>query len=118
MTRVRSDLWCGAFVRRLNDRGTICVVSRRGDPIAGQIWIEFDHLDGSFTLLSPAPATLDAESEASPRFQVLLDRQDARQKNERVARESDFDPDFWLITVESRVLDEDLPIAHGPGQSF
>ncbi len=42
----RSDLWAAAFVRRHNDIGHICVVSRKGDPIAGQIFIEIDHLNG------------------------------------------------------------------------
>ena len=39
----RSDLWTAAFVRRHNDLGHMCVVARRGDPIAGQIFIEIDH---------------------------------------------------------------------------
>ena len=43
---LRSDLWAAAFVRRHNDIGEICVVSRRGDAIAGQIFIEIDHLNG------------------------------------------------------------------------
>ena len=46
MSLFRSDLWCAAFVRRHNDLGNMCVVSRKGDPIAGQIFIEIDHLDG------------------------------------------------------------------------
>ncbi|NMA99729.1 MAG: DUF1491 family protein, partial [Phyllobacteriaceae bacterium] len=47
MSRLRSDIWCMAFVRRHNDLGNMCVVARRGDPIAGQIFIEVDHLDGT-----------------------------------------------------------------------
>ena len=50
MSTLRADLWCAVFVRRHNDLGNMCVVSRRGDPIAGQVWIEVDHLDGSVTL--------------------------------------------------------------------
>ena len=51
----RTDLWVAAFVRRHNDLGEICVVVSRGDPIAGQIFIEIDHLDGRRLTAHPAP---------------------------------------------------------------
>ena len=57
----RTDLWVSAFVRRHNDIGHLCVVSRRGDPIAGQIFVEVDHLNGEVSLYTPAPATSLAE---------------------------------------------------------
>ena len=44
---LRTDLWTSAFVRRHNDLGHICVVARRGDPLAGQIFLEVDHLNGT-----------------------------------------------------------------------
>ena len=49
---LRSDLWVSAFVRRHNNLGHICVVSRRGDAVAGQIFIEIDHLNGQVSLLT------------------------------------------------------------------
>ncbi|MCB9993421.1 MAG: DUF1491 family protein [Hyphomicrobiaceae bacterium] len=110
MSRLRSDLWCSAFVRRQNNLGHICVVVRRGDPVAGQVWIEFDHLDGNGTLLSPAPgAALEAAS-ADWQFQKLMDNQPLAEIAARLRREADFDPDFWHITLESRTLDPDLAI--------
>ena len=54
---LRSDLWVAAFVRRHNDLGHICVIARKGDPAAGQIFIEIDHLDGTVSLFAPAPAS-------------------------------------------------------------
>ena len=50
---LRTDLWAAAFVRRHNDLGHFCVVERRGDPIAGQLFIELDHLNGTKSLYVP-----------------------------------------------------------------
>ncbi len=59
----RTDLWVAAFVRRHNDIGHMCVVTRRGDPIAGQIFVEVDHLNGEVSLYMPAPATALADEQ-------------------------------------------------------
>ena len=56
MSPFRSDIWVSAFVRRHNDIGHICVVARRGDPVAGQIFLLVDHLNGTVSLFTPAPA--------------------------------------------------------------
>lgn len=111
MSRLRTDIWCSAFLRRLNDRGTNAMLVRRGDPIAGQVWIEFDHLDGASTLLAPAPAlaALDV-SENDVVFQVLLRKVSPLDVTARLNREAEFDPDFWHIAVESRKLDDQLHI--------
>ncbi|MCB1517687.1 MAG: DUF1491 family protein [Hyphomicrobiaceae bacterium] len=110
MSRLRSDLWCSAYVRRQNNLGHICVVVRRGDPVAGQVWIEFDHLDGTGTLLSPAPGIAANPDSADWQFQVLMDVAPLADVAARLARESDFDPDFWHLTVEARSVDPDLTI--------
>ena len=73
----RSDLWAAAFVRRHNDLGHMCVVARRGDPIAGQIFIEIDHLNGTVSLLTPAPATARRDDDADRLFVRRFDHGDA-----------------------------------------
>ena len=55
MTPLRADIWVAAFVRRHNDIGHICVVSRRGEAIAGQVFIRLGHLHGTASLYAPAP---------------------------------------------------------------
>ena len=102
---LRSDLWASAFIRRHNALGHMCVVSRRGDPIAGQIFIEIDHLNGTSTLYTPAPAALRGDS-ADRLFQRRFEREDPGKIRERIAREADFDPDLWVISLETR---EDEP---------
>ena len=99
---LRSDLWVSAFVRRHNDIGHICVVSRRGDPIAGQVWIEVDHLDGSVSLFTPAPLASRTDDTAGLVFQRRFARVEPIKVRERIAQEAKFDPDFWVLSVDLR----------------
>jgi hypothetical protein len=102
MTPFRSDIWVAAFVRRHNDLGHICVVARRGDPVAGQIFVHVDHLDGTVSLYAPAPAVGLEEGEADRLFQRRFDHVAPEQARDRLAREADFDPDFWLVDLDLR----------------
>jgi hypothetical protein len=107
---LRSDLWCGVFVRRHNDLGNMCVVSRRGDPIAGQVFIEVDHLDGTVSLFTPAPMTSRTDG-ASLVFQRRFWRVEPAKVRERIAREIDFDPDLWVLSLDLRGDDPGIEIA-------
>jgi len=115
MTRLRSDLWCAAFLRRHNDLGQFCVVARRGDPVAGQIFIEIDHLNGQASLLTPAPALSRSDDDGGDRvFVRRFDRVEPQRVRERIAREAEFDPDLWVLNIETREQDigiDILPIA-------
>lgn len=102
MSPLRSDIWVAAFVRRHNDLGHICVVSRRGDPIAGQVLITLDHLNGTMSLFTPAPTAAREEETADRIFQLRLDHAEPAKVTERIAREADFDPDLWVIDLEMR----------------
>ena len=105
MSQLRSDLWCAAFVRRHNDIGEIAIVARKGDPIAGQVWIEIDHLDGTVSLYGPAPAPYYADKISDRLFQARLSHAPAADAKQRIERESRFDSDFWLIGLETRAKD-------------
>ncbi len=106
MQQLRSDLWCAAFVRRHNDLGRFCVVSRRGDAVAGQIWIEVDHLDGTVSLFTPAPGAMIDEKTADRVFQKRFERTDPLTVRDRISREVEFDQDLWVLSIDSR---EDPP---------
>jgi hypothetical protein len=108
---LRSDLWASAFLRRHNDLGHMCVLRRRGDPIAGQIFVEIDHLDGTASLYVPAPAVLTPEKSADRLFTRRFHRVSPAEVAARVAREADFDPDFWLIALDLRGDDPGLELA-------
>lgn len=98
----RTDIWVAGFVRRHNDIGHMCVVSRRGDPIAGQIFVEVDHLNGEVSLYTPAPAASLGDNTEDRVFQLRFDHVEPMKVSERIAREQDFDPDFWVVSLEMR----------------
>ena len=109
MSLLRSDIWVSAFVRRHNNLGNMCVVSRRGDPIAGQVFIEVDHLDGTLSLFTPAPMA-SRKDDASLVFQRRFSRVEPAKVRERIAREADFDPDLWVLSVDLRGDDPGIEI--------
>jgi hypothetical protein len=99
---LRTDLWTSAFVRRHNDLGHICVVVRRGDPVAGQIFLEVDHLNGTVSLYTPAPQALRGEDSEERPFQLRFDHVEPEKARSRIAREEEFDPDLWVLSLEMR----------------
>lgn len=105
MSPFRSDIWCAAFVRRHNDIGHMCVVSRKGDLIAGQIFIEVDHLNGTVSLYTPAPSASLDDDAADRVFVRRFDHVEPGKVRDRIAREVDFDPDLWVLSLELRTGD-------------
>ena len=110
---LRSEIWCAAFVRRHNDLGHFCTVSRRGDPVAGQVFIEVDHLNGTVSLYTPAPSALRPEESADQLFQRRYSRVEPQKVRERIAQEARFDPDLWVLTLELRSGDLGLLVVAG-----
>lgn len=117
MSHLRSDLWCAAFVRRHNDLGNVCVVVRKGDPIAGQVWIELDHLDGTVSLCAPAPAPYYQDKPGDRLFEMRLVRVPSDEAKTRIEREARFDSDFWLIGVETRSNALGIELVNSPDAS-
>lgn len=109
----RSDLWVAAFVRRHNDIGHLCVVARKGDPIAGQLFIEVDHLNGQVSLYTPAPMAARTDDGADRVFQRRLDHVEAEKVRDRIAQELKYDPDLWVISLEIRSGDLGLLVVAG-----
>ncbi|TDQ63840.1 hypothetical protein ATL17_1848 [Maritalea mobilis] len=113
MKRLRADLWVAAFVRLHTQRGNMCVIRQRGDDIAGQIWIEVDHLDGTTSLFVPA-MLLDSDGQERM-FEPRFDHASHQEVNARIMQEQEFDPDFWVISLETR--DQDIGLNTGEAKS-
>lgn len=109
---LRSDIWASAFVRRQNDLGHLCVVSRRGDPAAGQIFLEVDHLNGSVSLFTPAPAAARRDDGEGRVFQLRFDHVEPQKVRERIAEEQRYDPDLWVISLEIRSDDLGIEVVN------
>lgn len=88
----------------------MCVVSRRGDPIAGQVFIEVDHLDGTASLFTPAPM-VSRPDDAALVFQRRFARTEPGKVRDRIAREIEFDPDLWVLSLDLRGDDPGIELA-------
>lgn len=100
--RLKSEIWVKAYIRSCQSHGVPAVVLYRGDADAGAIFIKIDLLNGFCHLFVPAPAGLDMIdterkwvpfSEHEP---VSLEKADTH-----ISKQRNFDPDIWVIEVES-----------------
>lgn len=101
--RLRTDIWVKAYLRRCQGEGASGVVVRHGDDDAGAVYIKVRAHDGRAEAYAPAPAGWEVA--ASERRFVLLTStrtMSERELDEKLARESEFDPDVWIIEVEDR----------------
>ena len=115
MARLRSDFWVAAYLRRCAIEMVDAVLRRRGAAEAGTIFVKVDHRDGTASLLGPAPQSL-VESGASPRlFTMILDRAAPLDVEDRMRREMKFDPDLWLLEVDSASRPPNLDISDESG---
>jgi hypothetical protein len=113
--RLRSDIWVAAYLRRCGVEGVSAVLRRRGAAEAGAIFVKIDHLNGRATLYGPAP-----QSEATrlqPGVERIFARAhrgewiDSEEADKRLEREITFDPDLWIVEVESMALSAWLDLA-------
>jgi hypothetical protein len=102
VARLRSDFWVAAYLRRCAIEGLVAVLRRRGSAEAGAIFVKVDHLDGTASLFGPAPQSLVEERDEDRRFTLVVGRVTPLDVEERVGRERRFDPDLWLVEVETR----------------
>jgi hypothetical protein len=107
--RLTSDFWTSAFLRFSNGENRPAILRRRGSPEAGAVFIVLDRLDGTQALYGPAPQSLAGES-GERLFQKVLEA-DALAITARLERELKFDPDLWILDIESRDGDPRLPLA-------
>jgi hypothetical protein len=115
VSRLRSDFWVGAHLRRCAVEGVDAVLRRRGAAEAGAIFVKVDHLDGTASLYGPAPQSLVAEGAHERLFTVILQAAMPLDVEERMKREMRFDPDLWLIEIDDRNGRHFLDIAPGEG---
>jgi hypothetical protein len=102
-SRLRSDFWVAAYVRTRHLQGAFAVVSHKGAPEAGAIFVKIDRLDGTFDLYGPAPQSAFDDGILDRQFVRLGSaRGDEAAITERLARELRFDSDLWVVDVEDR----------------
>ena len=100
--RVTSDLWISALVRRVFSDGGFAVVRRKGALEAGAIFVLQRTRMGELELYGPAPQTSYDDARPSERyFTRMISTLVEEDVEKRIAREVRFDPDIWLVEVET-----------------
>ena len=102
MSRIRSDFWVAAHLRRCAVAGFDAVLRRRGAAEAGAIFVKVDWLDGTASLYGPAPQSLLDEDRGGRLFTPILNGASGLDVEDRMGREIRFDPDLWWIEIEDR----------------
>ncbi len=112
MSRLRSDIFVAAYVRRRNGENAFCVVRRRGAAEAGAIFVCIDRRDGRADLYGPAPQTAFDEARPERLFRRMTpDEATPADVEARLAREERFDSDLWIVDVEDPSGDPKLDLA-------
>ncbi|MDH3579878.1 MAG: DUF1491 family protein [Hyphomicrobiales bacterium] len=101
--RVKTEIWVMAYIRRCFGEGIPALVVRRGNAEAGAVYIKVNLLEGHVGLYGPAPAGFDAD-DGNRRWIVLLGESAVPESDADayLERQSEFDPDFWVVEVEDR----------------
>ena len=114
MSRIRSDFWVAAHLRRCAVAGIDAVLRRRGAAEAGAIFVKLDRLDGTASLFGPAPQSLLDDDAGGRLFTPILEAAPAPDVEERLRREIRFDPDLWWFEIEDRAGRHFLDLAREP----
>jgi hypothetical protein len=102
MIRVTTDFWVSALLRRAFAAGGFAVVLRHGSPEAGAVFVVTRGRMGDLALYAPAPQSSYGEGKPADRmFQRQANVVDQDTLEARIARETRFDPDLWLVEIEA-----------------
>lgn len=103
--RLAAGLWVSAYLARLGLANIPAYVTAHGDDTAGAVLVKCARLDGSAQLYA---REWDFDSDTRPWTQTAEGPE--REVDEAIRRQRGFDPDLWVIEIESRdgrtLLDE------------
>ncbi len=104
--RLATGIWVAAYLARLALANIPVYVVARGDDTAGAVLVKCARLDGSAQLYG---REWDFDSDSRP-WQVIADGPEP-EVDQAIRRQRGFDPDLWVIEIESRdgrsLLDQD-----------
>lgn len=104
--RLASGIWVAAYLRRLSLADIPAYVTVHGDDTAGAVLVKCARLDGTAALYR---REWDYETDRRP--WVLLEAGAEAAIDTAIRRQRDFDPDLWVVEIESRdgttLLDQD-----------
>jgi hypothetical protein len=103
--RLATGIWVSAYLARLGLASIPAYVTAKGDDTAGAVLVKCAMLDGTAALYG---REWDFDTDSRPWHEMI--QGDERQIDQAIARQRGFDPDLWVIEIESRdgrtLLDE------------
>jgi hypothetical protein len=100
--RLKAGLFVSALVRRVFADGGMAAVEKRGAEEAGAVFVRIRHRDGSESLAAPAPQSAFETARPETRlFELRTQRETSETVSEVIARETRFDPDIWVLEIET-----------------
>ncbi|MEM8878372.1 MAG: DUF1491 family protein [Pseudomonadota bacterium] len=112
--RLRTDIWVAALIRRVNAAGDFAAVERKGAAEAGAIFLKIEPRNRSCQLYGPAPSLLLAEKPTQGRLFVAVRPDeiiDPISAQTYLDKETRFDSDLWIVTIESDAGEQFFDIA-------
>lgn len=98
-SRIPTELWVKAHLRRLTVQGVPAVVARRGDPHGGMVILKVNRLDLGCRVLAQT-RDLDGVLCWLPALNGELVPE--AQADDYITRQTGRDPDLWVVEVETR----------------
>ena len=103
--RLTSDFWVRAYLRRLQLVDIPAFITAKGDATAGAVIVKLNTLDGNAKAFHRS-----YDLDGNRVWAVLADGAE-RDVDASLTKQRSFDPDIWVIEVESRdgrhLLDQD-----------
>lgn len=104
--RLATGIWVSAYLARLGQANIPAYVLTHGDNTAGAVLIKCARLNGTAQLYA---REWDFETDIRS-WKIIVDGSEA-QVDEAIRKQRGFDPDLWVIEIESRdgltLLDEE-----------
>ncbi|MDY8107723.1 DUF1491 family protein [Fulvimarina sp. 2208YS6-2-32] len=109
--RITSELFVSQLTRRVFNDGGFAAIERKGAEAAGAIYIVSRDRLGQVTLFAPAFQSL--VEDGGMRAFVREPATDESTFQARFEREARFDPDFWLVEIETGEPEKYLDLLDG-----
>jgi hypothetical protein len=99
-TRIPTELWVKAHVKRCSAAGVPVVVARRGDPHSGVVIVKLNQLEAGCRVMTQA-----RDSEGRLGWRQALDGQlvEEAEADVYIRRQTEYDPDLWVVEIEDRL---------------
>ena len=95
--RLATGVWVSAYLARLDQQNIPAYVVAHGDDTAGAVLVKCARLDGTAQLWA---CEWDFETDTRD-WRVTLDGEE-HAVDEAIRKQRGFDPDLWVVEVESR----------------